>query len=94
MIRKGDRKLIEFFEDNRIELYNLKDDIAERTNLAAANSDKGKELKRMLQDRRVRVNAPIPTTPNPDFDPESLMKPQPTGKSLAGGKSRKKGQQP
>lgn len=87
-IRKGDWKLIEFFEDSRIEPYNLKEDISEKPDLVGANPDKAKERREMLRDCRVRVNAPIPTTPNSDFAPESLVKPQPTGKS------RKKGQQP
>lgn len=33
-IRDGDYKLIEFFEDNRYELYNISDDISESYNLA------------------------------------------------------------
>ena len=33
-IRMGDYKLINFFKDNRLELYNLKDDISETHNLA------------------------------------------------------------
>src|SRR5262249_45669269 len=31
-IRQGDWKLIEFYEDSRVELYNLKDDIGEKAN--------------------------------------------------------------
>ena len=34
-IRAGDYKLIEFFEDGRKELYNLKSDIGEKQDLAA-----------------------------------------------------------
>lgn len=34
-IRMGDYKLIEFFEDKRLELYNLKTDISEMNNLAS-----------------------------------------------------------
>src|SRR5205823_4668383 len=34
-IRSGDWKLIEFFEDDRLELYNLREDIGESRNLAA-----------------------------------------------------------
>jgi arylsulfatase A-like enzyme len=30
-IRRGDWKLIEFYEDNRLELYNVKNDSGERT---------------------------------------------------------------
>lgn len=34
-IREGDYKLVERYEDGRVHLYNLKDDIGERTDLAA-----------------------------------------------------------
>jgi hypothetical protein len=33
-IRVGDYKLINFFSDNKLELYNIKDDIGESNNLA------------------------------------------------------------
>ncbi len=75
-IRKGDWKLIEFFEDGRIELYNLKDDIAEKNNLASTKPDKARELHKLLADWRRSLNAPVPTTPNPEFDPESLARRQ------------------
>lgn len=38
-IRKGNYKLLEFYEDNRLELYNLKDDLNERHNLAQTNPE-------------------------------------------------------
>ena len=40
----GDFKLIEFYEDGKLELYNLKDDIGEKNDLAAKMPDKVKEL--------------------------------------------------
>lgn len=43
-IRSGDYKLIENYDDNSLELYNLKDDISEQTNLADKEPDKAKEL--------------------------------------------------
>ncbi len=38
-MRAGDWKLIEFFEDGRLELYNLADDIGEERNLAGAEPE-------------------------------------------------------
>ena len=35
-VREGDWKLIEFYEDGRLELYNLKSDLGEKKNLADA----------------------------------------------------------
>ena len=65
-LRAGDWKLIEFFEDNRIELYNLKDDIGEKQNLAAKQPEKAAELRKRLQDWRASVGAQMPA-PNPSY---------------------------
>jgi arylsulfatase A-like enzyme len=43
-ITSGDWKLMEFMEDKRLELYNLRDDIGERNNLAATNPGQGEGL--------------------------------------------------
>jgi arylsulfatase A-like enzyme len=59
-IRAGDWKLLEFFEDNRLELYNLKTDLSEKTNLAERESAKREELHAKLKDWRAAINAPIP----------------------------------
>jgi arylsulfatase A-like enzyme len=67
-IRKGDFKLIEFFEDGKRELYNLNDDIGEKTDLAATMPDRANELHRMLRDWREAVDAQLPT-PNPNYEP-------------------------
>ena len=65
-IRKGDFKLIEFYEDSHVELYNLKEDISEMKNLAGKMPEKTTELKKLLADWRVSVGAQMPT-PNPDY---------------------------
>lgn len=67
-IRQGNWKLLEFFEDGRLELYNLKDDIAESKNLAKKMPQKAAQLQQNLAAWRKRVGAKMPT-PNPDFDP-------------------------
>jgi len=67
-IRRGDWKLIEFYEDMRVDLYNLKDDVGERTDLAAKEPDKAKELRAALTDWRRAIAAQMPT-PNPDYKP-------------------------
>lgn len=67
-IRAGDWKLIEFFEDNRLELYNLRDDLSETNNLAAKRPDKAKELHARLVAWRKEVGAPMPTK-NADIQP-------------------------
>ncbi len=65
-IRLGDFKLIEWFEDNSIELYNLKEDIGERNNLAKKMPDKAQQLRKMLEEWRYDVGALMPTE-NPDW---------------------------
>jgi arylsulfatase A len=67
-IRQGNWKLIEFYEDGRLELYNLKDDIGEKENLAAKMPEKAAELQGKLTAWRKSVGAEMPT-PNPDYDP-------------------------
>ena len=66
-VRKGDWKLIEFFDDNHLELYNLKDDIGEQKNLAEVMPEKVSELHQLLINWREEVNAEMPV-PNPNFD--------------------------
>jgi len=68
-VRAGDYKLIEFYEDSRVELYNLKADIGEKKNLAGKMPDKAAKMRKMLQTWRKAVNAQMPT-PNPDYAPE------------------------
>lgn len=67
-VREGDFRLVEFYEDGRVELYNLKDDIGETHDLAAALPEKTAALKQRLADWRSRVGAQMPT-PNPAYDP-------------------------
>ncbi|MDP8246065.1 MAG: sulfatase [Candidatus Hinthialibacter antarcticus] len=68
-IRKGDWKLLEFFEDGRLELYNLKNDLSEKFNLANLNIQKRDELHQQLVEWRQSVNAQMPTS-NPNYKPE------------------------
>ncbi len=68
-IRQGDWKLIEFYEDGRVELYNLKEDISEKNNLAEKMPKLASRLKRSLAAWRKSVKADMPR-PNPDYNPE------------------------
>lgn len=65
-IRKGDYKLIHFFEGNRLELYHLKDDVGEQHNLAAELPEIAAELHLQLWNWIESVEAQIPQ-PNPDW---------------------------
>ncbi len=68
-IRAGDWKLIEYFEDHTVELFNLADDISEQHDLAATQPKKAHELQAKLAGWRASVGAPVPTEPNPAFRP-------------------------
>jgi hypothetical protein len=73
-VRAGDWKLIEFFEDAHVELYNLKDDLSEETDLATKIPAKANELRTRLLDWRKAVDANMPR-PNPDYDPTTEPRP-------------------
>jgi len=68
-VRAGDFKLIEYFEDGDLELYNLKDDIGEQNNLVDTVPEKAAELHKLMLAWRKKVNAPVPTELNPDYNP-------------------------
>ena len=67
-VREGDFKLIENYEDNSLELYNLKDDPAEQHNLAEQHPGETRRLLRSLANWRASVGARMPTA-NPNYDP-------------------------
>ncbi|MCP4452917.1 MAG: sulfatase, partial [Planctomycetes bacterium] len=68
IIRLGDWKLHQYFEDGGLELYNLKLDVGETNNLAKTYPEKTQALLKTLVQWRDRIGAPIPTETNPAFD--------------------------
>ena len=68
LIQSGDWKLMEYLEDGRLELYNLRDDIGETKNLAKENPEKAQELHTRLVAWRAEVKAPMPVK-NTDIQP-------------------------
>jgi hypothetical protein len=67
-VRRGRYKLLQFFEDNRLELYDLEADVGERRNLAISQPDIASQLLRLLEEWRAATNAPVPTEPDREFD--------------------------
>ncbi len=59
-VRLGRWKLIEFFEDFRLELYDLREDVGEENNLAEQMPQKADELKNLLHKWRAEVEAKMP----------------------------------
>jgi arylsulfatase A-like enzyme len=74
IMRQGKWKLHEYFEDGRLELYNLASDIGERKNLASTMPEKAKEMHRQMVKWRKTMKAPVPTEKNPKFDPKEEAK--------------------
>lgn len=68
-IRKGDYKLLEFFEDGRLELYNLARDEGEKVNLANKQPDVVRDLHGRLDAWRQRLHAPMPRRRGQDQPP-------------------------
>ena len=65
-IREGDWKLIKFYDQEKVELYNLKKDPSEKKDLAKKNSAKSKELENKLLAWQKQMNAKLPK-PNPNY---------------------------
>lgn len=61
IIRKGDWKLIQFLNDGKVELYNLKEDLKETENLAGSNKEKASQLLDELVNWRKRNHVPLPS---------------------------------
>ncbi|WP_149304079.1 sulfatase [Pareuzebyella sediminis] len=59
-IRKGDWKLIYYHASRKMELFNLKDDIGETSNLFKDHPEKAKELAEDLTQHLIDVNAQMP----------------------------------
>ena len=62
----GDYKLIQFFEDDHIELYNVTDDVAETQDLSAQLPEKAAELLKLLHGWQQDACAKFPEK-NPDY---------------------------
>src|SRR4029079_15705821 len=68
-IRSGDWRLVEFYDDGKVELYNLKEDVGESKDLAASEPEKREELLSLLRKWRREVGAQMPI-PNLTCDAE------------------------
>ena len=83
LIQSGDWKLMEFLEDGRLELYNLRDDIGESKNLAQEMPDKTQDLHARLVAWRAAVKAPMPAK-----NDGAVAKPKARGKGKGQGKKQ------
>jgi arylsulfatase A-like enzyme len=76
-IRTRDWKLLEYFEDDRVELFDLRNDPGEQRDLAREMPDRAAALRQRLHAWRESVGAALPK-PNPNFKPgKAKSQPQP-----------------
>jgi hypothetical protein len=68
VIRVGNLKLIKFYEDDSVRLFDLDADFGERDDLAATRPADAARLRAHLEESLAAVKAQLPS-PNPDFDP-------------------------
>ena len=69
-VRYGDYKLLEYYENNKVQLFNLKTDPGEQHDLSESYPQKVQQLRSMLEKWRNSVHAVMPT-PNPNYDPKA-----------------------
>ncbi|MEM8955043.1 MAG: sulfatase [Verrucomicrobiota bacterium] len=67
-IREGKYKLIEYFENGTLQLFDLENDIGEQNDLSQAEPAKAKALQKKLHQWRKTVGAQM-MEPNPEYDP-------------------------
>ncbi len=67
-LRLGKWKLLEFFEDNAIELYDLEADPGETHDLTSEDPETAHKLHQLLKEWRIKTNAPVPSELNPAYD--------------------------
>jgi arylsulfatase A-like enzyme len=65
-IRSGDYKLLEYFENNTVQLFNLKEDSGEKHDLSSEEPERAKMLLQKLHQWRKSINAKM-MAPNPEF---------------------------
>ncbi|MBY0504317.1 MAG: sulfatase [Bryobacteraceae bacterium] len=71
-MRQGEWKLILFFEDSNVELYNLDEDPGERRELAARQAIRANDMREKLERWLYSVRAQLPQD-NPNYDPKRAM---------------------
>ncbi len=84
-VRRGDWKLIEWLEDSRVELFNVREDIGEQHDLAKEQPERVAALLKELHALREETGSVLPT-PNPAYDPSA-----PSGRGAWGNAGKGKG---
>jgi arylsulfatase A-like enzyme len=67
-IRSGDYKLLEYYENGTVQLFNLREDLGEQKDLSRSQPERAAELRAKLHAWRNDVSARM-MPPNPDYAP-------------------------
>lgn len=78
-IIKGDMKLMKFYEDDKLLLFDLSKDLRESNNLATKMPEETDNLHMALNEYLAAIKAQLPT-PNTKYDPNQKAMPQKGGK--------------
>jgi len=78
-IRVGSFKLVHYYEDDRVALYDLSKDLSEQIDLAKQMPEKASALRQQLDSYLKSVDAQLPK-PNPQYDPAKPPTPRRRGR--------------
>jgi len=81
-VRMGDYKLLEFFEDGRLELYHVREDTGQKHDLAKEKPEVLRQLHAKLVTWRQEIKAPMPT-PRAGFQERKTGDPSPASPNAA-----------
>ena len=79
-MQSGDWKLMEYLEDGKLELYNLRDDLGETRNLATGKPEIASQMHARMVAWRKEINAPMPVKNQPSTTPDPAKKAKKAGK--------------
>lgn len=71
-IRVGDYKLLEYFENGSVQLFNLREDLGEQNDLSEREPELAKQLRQRLRQWRKKVDAEM-MPENPHYDPNAEL---------------------
>ena len=71
-IRVGDYKLLEYFENGSVQLFNLREDLGEQHDLSREEPELARQMRKRLHEWRTKVDAEM-MPDNPDYDPNAKL---------------------
>ena len=88
---QGDLKLMRFYEDDSIKLFNVAEDPGERRDLSKSRREDAERMSKLLEEHLEEIGALMPSN-NDSFDPEAEPAPKKRGKGAKEEKKRRGGE--